>query len=210
MDSLDSDAVAARLRRAFDDVDLRVRLAARECAVSTGLLPDDLIPAAASLRETMPAFGRDPAQPPVARPFDAPDIRCLTDHGVFTIRLDTESAPNTCAAFLALIEDGFHEDLAFHRVVPDFVIQAGCPRDDGWGDPGWTIRSEWSREPFERGTVGIAHSGKDTGGSQWFVCHSAQPHLDGRYTVFGHVTGGMDVVDRIQRGDRYRFELGGR
>ncbi|MDD5719427.1 MAG: peptidylprolyl isomerase, partial [Candidatus Krumholzibacteria bacterium] len=80
----------------------------------------------------------------------------------------------------------------------------------GWGGPGWTLPSEWSRRPFARGTVGLAHAGKDTGGSQWFVCLSPQPHLDGRYTVFGEVTAGLDVLDRIQRGDRYRLEIVGR
>ncbi len=87
------------------------------------------------------------------------------------------------------------------------MIQGGCPRGDGWGGPGWTVRSEWSRTPFRRGTVGLAHSGKDTGGSQWFVCLSDQPHLDGRYTVLGEVTAGMEVVDRIVRGDTYRLEV---
>ncbi|MEZ4389234.1 MAG: peptidylprolyl isomerase [Candidatus Krumholzibacteriia bacterium] len=201
------DEVAGLLQRAFDDPDLRIRLAARGCAEAHGLLPPPLIPTAASLRETLPAFVRDPAQPPVTRPFRAPDLHVVTDRGAFTIRLDPAAAPNTCAAVLALARAGFHEGLTFHRVVPDFVIQGGCPRDDGWGGPGWTLRSEWSRRPFVRGTVGIAHSGKDTGGSQFFVCHSAQPHLDGRYTVFGEVVDGMDVVDAIERGDRYRMEV---
>lgn len=199
--------LAGALRGAFDDPDLRIRLAARDAALATELLTPTLIPAAASLRETLPPHQRRPEEAPRSLPFDAPDLRVVTDRGSFTIELDTRMAPNTCAAFLQLVNDGFHDDLVFHRVVPDFVIQGGCPRGDGWGDPGWTIRSEWSSLPFERGTVGIAHSGKDTGGSQWFVCHSAQPHLDGRYTIFGRVTAGLDAVDRIQRGDRYRIEI---
>jgi len=198
---------AAILGEAFDDPDLRVRVAARDAARATDLLAPNLIPAVASLRETRPAFQRDPGQPLRRLPFAAPRVRCVTDRGSFVIELDAEIAPNTCAAFLGLIARGFHDSLTFHRVVPDFVIQGGCPRGDGWGGPGWTIRSEASRRPFERGTVGIADSGLDTGGSQWFVCHSPQPHLDGRYTVFGQVVEGLEVIDRIQRGDRYRLEI---
>jgi len=123
------------------------------------------------------------------------------------IQLDGRLAPNTCATILALIEQGFYDDLSFHRVVPDFVIQGGCPRGDGWGGPGYCIRSEWSRLSFERGTVGIAHSGKDTGGSQFFVTLSEQPHLNGRYTIFGEVTEGMEVVDLITPGDRFTLEI---
>jgi cyclophilin family peptidyl-prolyl cis-trans isomerase len=123
------------------------------------------------------------------------------------IELDGRHAPNCCAIFLALIRQGFYDELIFHRVVPDFVIQGGDPRGDGWGGPGYTIRSEWSRLPYERGVVGIAHSGKDTGGSQFFVTHSPQPHLNGRYTVFGQVTDGMDVVDRIQPGDSFSLVI---
>jgi cyclophilin family peptidyl-prolyl cis-trans isomerase len=173
------------------------------------LLPQELLPSLASLRATMPPLRRAAAQPPLQLPFDAPDLRCRTDRGRFVIALDGEVAPNAVATILALVESGFYDGLTFHRVVPDFVIQGGCPRGDGWGGPGFTIRSEWSRVPFERGTVGIAHSGKDTGGSQFFVCQSPQPHLNGRYTVIGRVTDGMDVVDRIQPGDRFWLEISG-
>ena len=112
------------------------------------------------------------------------------------------NAPNTCATFLALVREGYFADLGFHRVVPDFVIQGGDPSGTGWGGPGFTIRSEWSRLPYARGTVGIAHSGKDTGGSQFFVALSPQPHLDGRYTLFGQLRAGGEVLDRIEVGDR--------
>jgi len=203
----DRQETAALLRRAMNDPDIRIRLAARQTARSTGLLEDRLIPAPASLRETLPAVQRSAEQPVLSLPFEGPEVRCITTKGTFTIRLDARRAPNTCATFLDLVESGFHDDLTFHRVVPDFVIQGGCPRGDGWGGPSWTIRSEWSRQPFKRGMVGIAHSGKDSGGSQWFVCHSHQPHLNGRYTVFGEVTSGMNVVDRIERGDTYRMEM---
>jgi cyclophilin family peptidyl-prolyl cis-trans isomerase len=204
----DQIAACRRLiRDAFDSPDLRIRLAARETALRTGVLPAELIPTAASLRATLPARERAREQPPLQLPFDPPDVRCVTEQGEVVIDLDGEIAPNTAATFLALIERGFYAGLTFHRVVPDFVIQGGCPRGDGWGGPGFNIRSEWSDVPFERGTVGIAHSGKDTGGSQWFVCQSAQPHLNGRYTVFGRVAAGMDVVDRIQPGATFRLEV---
>ncbi|MFQ5869788.1 MAG: peptidylprolyl isomerase, partial [Candidatus Zixiibacteriota bacterium] len=88
-----------------------------------------------------------------------------------------------------------------HRVVPNFVIQGGCPRGDGWGGPGYTVREEINKLGFERGTIGMATSGKDTGGSQFFICHSRQPHLDGRYTAFGRVVSGMEVVNEITVGD---------
>lgn len=203
-------ALAADLLRAgFDRPDLALRLAAREAALGTGLLPDHLIPAAASLRETLPPHRRDPAQPPRTRQPAASEVVCVTDRGAFTIALATDGAPNACAALLGQIARGLHDGLTFHRVVPDFVAQGGCPRGDGWGGPGYTVRSEWTRAPFRRGTVGLAHAGKDTGGSQWFVCLSDQPHLDGRYTVLGRVTDGMEVVDRLVRGDRYRLEVAG-
>ncbi|MFO7653082.1 MAG: peptidylprolyl isomerase, partial [Candidatus Krumholzibacteriia bacterium] len=200
-------AVAALLRAACDVADIRVRIAARETALATGLLPPELVPSAGSLRETLPPVVRSPEQPPLQLPFPAPRVRVHTPRGAFTIDLDGQVAPNTTATFLALARKGFYDDLGFHRVVPDFVIQGGDPRDDGWGGPGFTIRSEWSRIPFERGTVGIAHSGKDTGGSQFFVTLSAQPHLNGRYTVFGRVVEGMEAVDRVQPGDRFRVEV---
>ena len=195
------------LEAAFDAPDLRLRLRAREVAAEGRLLPAELIPSAASLRATLPPHARSPRQPPVALPFAAPHVRCITARGEFVIALDGEIAPNTVSSFLALIRSGFYDNLCFHRVVPDFVIQGGDPRGDGWGGPGYTIRSEWSRRKYERGTVGIAHSGKDTGGSQFFVCLSPQPHLNGRYTVFGKVVKGMEVVDRIQPGDRFRLVI---
>ena len=198
---------AGLLEQAFDAADLRIRLMGRDVADSTGLVPERLLPGAASLRATLPAHPRDPRQPPVALPYAAPRVRCRTSRGHFDIQLDGEHAPNTVATFLDLAASGFYDGLTIHRVVPDFVIQGGDPRGDGWGGPGFTLRSEWSRLPFERGTVGNAHSGKDTGGSQFFVAHSPQPHLNGRYTIFGHVTDGMEVVDAIQPGDTFRLEI---
>jgi cyclophilin family peptidyl-prolyl cis-trans isomerase/HEAT repeat protein len=129
-----------------------------------------------------------------------------TDKGAFTIELLPDDAPLTVDNFVQLARRGYFNGVTFHRVVPNFVIQGGDPRGDGNGGPGYQIRCEINEEEYERGAVGMALSGKDTGGSQWFVTHSPQPHLDGGYTVFGRVTAnaGMDVVDSIERGDRIR------
>jgi len=133
-------------------------------------------------------------------------VRALvaTDKGAFTIELFPDDAPLTVDNFVQLARRGYFNNIAFHRVVPNFVIQGGDPRGDGAGGPGHQIRCEINEVEFERAAVGMALSGKDTGGSQWFVTHSPQPHLDGGYTVFGRVTQGMDVVDKIERGDLIR------
>jgi cyclophilin family peptidyl-prolyl cis-trans isomerase/HEAT repeat protein len=128
----------------------------------------------------------------------------LTSKGSFTIQLLPNEAPLTVDSFIRLSRRGYFKGITFHRVVPNFVIQGGDPRGDGNGGPGYQIRCEINQVPYERGMVGMALSGKDTGGSQWFVTHSAQPHLEGGYTVFGRVISGMDVVDRIFRGDIIR------
>ncbi len=131
-----------------------------------------------------------------------PYVRVQTTKGEFTIVLLPENAPLTCVNFAMLIEKKFFDGLTFHRVVPNFVIQGGDPRGDGWGGPGYAIRSEFGLERYERGSVGVASAGKDTEGCQWFVTHSYTPHLDGRYTIFGKVISGMEVVDTIHIGDR--------
>ncbi|KHE69817.1 peptidylprolyl isomerase [Halobacillus sp. BBL2006] len=119
------------------------------------------------------------------------------------IELYDEDAPNTVANFEKLANSEFYDGLTFHRVIPDFVIQGGCPKGNGTGGPGYTIKCETEGNPHkhERGTLSMAHAGKDTGGSQFFVCHSPQPHLDGRHTVFGKVVEGVDTVDRVRAGD---------
>ncbi len=126
----------------------------------------------------------------------------VTDKGAFTIELLPDVAPLTVDNFVQLAQKGFFNNITFHRVVPNFVAQTGDPRGDGNGSPGYQIRDEINTVPYARGAIGMALSGKDTGGSQWFVTHSPQPHLDGGYTVFGNVISGMDVVDRLVRGDR--------
>jgi cyclophilin family peptidyl-prolyl cis-trans isomerase len=124
-----------------------------------------------------------------------------TSRGSFIIELLPSEAPLTVDNFVRLAQRGYFRGITIHRVVPNFVIQDGDPRGDGNGGPGYQIRCEINQVPYERAAVGMALSGKDTGGSQWFVTHSRQPHLDGGYTVFGQVTSGMDVVDNIVRGD---------
>ena len=117
------------------------------------------------------------------------------------IELSVLDAPQTAQNFITLARKGYFNGLQIHRVVPNFVIQDGDPRGDGSGGPGYTIRDELNDRPFLRGTVGMALSGPDTGGSQFFITQAPAPHLDGGYTVFGWVSKGMDVVDRIQPGD---------
>lgn len=129
-------------------------------------------------------------------------ILLKTTKGTIALQLLKEHAPFTVLSFFKLVRKGFYNGLAFHRVVPNFVVQGGDPRSDGWGGPGYTIRSEYSLVNYERGMVGMASAGKDTEGCQFFIVHSPQPHLDGRYTIFARVTEGMDVVDKIQVGDR--------
>lgn len=125
----------------------------------------------------------------------------VTNRGEFEFELRFDLAPLTVLSFMDLAAEGFYDGLTFHRVVPNFVIQGGDPRGDGMGGPDFFLRCEYSEAPFVRGTVGIATSGRDTGGSQFFVTHSPQPHLDGRYTVLGQVTRGIEVVDQIVVGD---------
>ncbi|WLR49643.1 peptidylprolyl isomerase [Bacillus tianshenii] len=112
-------------------------------------------------------------------------------------------APGTVENFEKLINEGYYNGLTFHRVIPGFVAQGGCPIGNGTGGPGYTIKCETEGNPHKHvpGSLSMAHAGKDTGGSQFFIVHEAQPHLDGRHTVFGQVTEGMDTVLRIQQGD---------
>jgi len=129
------------------------------------------------------------------------NVTLKTNKGDVKIELLPEAAPFTVMNFIKLSENKFYNGTVFHRVVSNFVIQGGDPGGTGYGGPGYSIRSEFSPLTYERGMVGMASSGKDTEGSQFFITHSATPHLDGRYTIFGKVIGGMDVVDEIMTGD---------
>jgi peptidyl-prolyl cis-trans isomerase B (cyclophilin B) len=127
-----------------------------------------------------------------------------TDKGNIVLELYEKDAPKTVANFEKLIKEGFYDGLTFHRVIPNFVIQGGCPRGDGTGGPGYSIKCETKGNPRKHGTgaLSMAHAGKDTGGSQFFITHSPQPHLDGVHTVFGQVIEGQDVVNKIKARDK--------
>lgn len=125
-----------------------------------------------------------------------------TSKGNLKVRLFPDEAPLTVANFARLARAGYFNDKEWHRVVPDFVAQDGCPRGDGWGGPGYSIRCEINSLRYGSGAMGMALSGKDTGGSQYFITHSPQPHLDGGYTVFGLLRDGWDVLQRLAPGDR--------
>lgn len=132
------------------------------------------------------------------KPDTKPIVHFTTSKGEFQLLLYPEKAPITVANFVALVDSGFYNGTYFHRVVPGFVIQAGDPRGDGWGGPSYSIPCEYNDLFYERGTLGMAHAGKDTGGSQFFITHTPQPHLNGRHTAFGKVIDGMDVIDKIE------------
>ena len=135
---------------------------------------------------------------------DNPQIILETDRGTLTIELLAAEAPLTVAAFIDLVERRFFDGTRWHRVVPNFVVQDGDPRGDGWGGPGFFLRDEINPVRYQTGSVGMALSGPDTGGSQYFITHSPQPHLDGIYTIFGRVVSGGGVLDQIGQGDRIR------
>jgi cyclophilin family peptidyl-prolyl cis-trans isomerase/HEAT repeat protein len=137
-----------------------------------------------------------------ARSFRTPLVRIETDRGTMELELFVADAPMTVFNFVSLARRGYFDGQRFHRVVPNFVIQAGDPRGDGNGGPGYAIRDELNPHRYARGTLGMALSGPNTGGSQFFMTHAAQPHLDGGYTVFGQLRAGGDVLDRIVQGDR--------
>ncbi|HMG18693.1 MAG TPA: peptidylprolyl isomerase [Gemmatimonadales bacterium] len=135
-----------------------------------------------------------------------PHIFLETDRGTLEIELLPAEAPLTVAAFMGLTDRRFFDGTRWHRVVPNFVVQDGDPRGDGWGGPGagFVLRDEINPVRYETGRVGMALSGPDTGGSQYFITHSAQPHLDGIYTIFGRVVSGIVVLNAIGQGDRIR------
>ena len=134
---------------------------------------------------------------------DSSVVYILTDRGNIELRLYPNKAPGTTSNFVKLIDLDFYDGKVFHRVVPNFVIQTGCPRGDGYGSLDYTIRSEFSTISYDQGGyIGMASAGPDTESTQWFITHSPAPHLDGRYTIFGKVVAGMDVVHKIQQGDK--------
>jgi cyclophilin family peptidyl-prolyl cis-trans isomerase/HEAT repeat protein len=142
-----------------------------------------------------------PYAPIPGAPLYTPRAFVRTRHGAIEIHLNVVEAPLAVQSFVDLARRGFYDGLSFHRVVPGFVIQGGCPRGDGNGGPGYTLRCEIGQRPYGRGVVGMALSGKDTGGSQFFITHLPTPHLDGGYSVIGWVASGMEIVDKVRAGD---------
>jgi len=125
--------------------------------------------------------------------------------GEIAIEFFPDDAPKTVENFVTLAKKGFYDNLTFHRVVPDFVVQGGCPKGDGTGGPGHTVKAEFNKQKHVRGSVAMARSQHpDSAGSQFYITYGATPHLDGNYTVFGHVVAGMEHVDRIKQGDRMK------
>jgi cyclophilin family peptidyl-prolyl cis-trans isomerase len=126
-----------------------------------------------------------------------------TNHGVIELELFTDDAPETVANFTKLAGEGYYDGLIFHRVIPDFMIQGGCPLGTGTGGPGYTFNDEPNDHRIVRGTLAMANAGPNTNGSQFFIVTAeATPWLDGKHTAFGQVTSGMDVVDAIQAVER--------
>ena len=130
-----------------------------------------------------------------------PQVQMKTSKGDMVIELFEKDAPGTVKNFLDLTNKGFYNGKTFHRVIKDFMIQGGCPHGTGTGGPGYQIKCEINSNKHQRGSLSMAHAGKDTGGSQFFICHSPQSHLDGVHTVFGKVIEGVEVVDKIAKDD---------
>ncbi len=131
-----------------------------------------------------------------------------TEKGDIRLKLFPEETPNTVANFATLANEGFYNNLNFHRVIPGFVAQGGCPDGTGMGGPGWSIACECDKNTHthQKGSISMAHAGKDTGGSQFFICFEAQPHLDGVHTVFGEIEKddkeSFKVLDTLEQGDK--------
>jgi len=134
-----------------------------------------------------------------------------TDRGTMVVEFYEKDAPNTVDNFVKLAKDGFYKDLNFHRVIPNFVVQGGCPNGNGMGGPGYKIDCELNGENqyHDKGILSMAHAGPNTGGSQFFICHGRQntQHLDRKHTCFGKVVEGLEIIDQIQQGDKFNVEI---
>jgi cyclophilin family peptidyl-prolyl cis-trans isomerase/HEAT repeat protein len=201
LESLKDEASRRLLREAAQQDPARiVRVRAAAALVAAGEAPPGVGPERAGrplldYREAMLPYDPPPG-------LYSPRAILETSRGRIEIVLNVVEAPLNVRNFVDLAKRGFYDGLVFHRVAPGFVIQGGDPRGDGNGGPGYTVRCEIGQKPYGRGAVGMALSGKDTGGSQFFITHVPTPHLDGGYTLFGSVSAGLDVVDRIEPGDR--------
>jgi cyclophilin family peptidyl-prolyl cis-trans isomerase len=189
------------LKTALADKDWALRL--RAAALLKPLDPSSDVDA--QIRPAPTTLAPDVYQAPrLVTPPVTTQLYIDTDRGTIQIELAMLDAPLTVENFVALARKGYFNGLGIHRVVPNFVIQDGDPRGDGEGGPGYTIRDELNERPYLRGTVGMALDWADTGGSQFFITHSPQPHLDAKYTVFGRVVAGMEVVDKLEQWDVIR------
>ncbi len=130
----------------------------------------------------------------------------ITEKGTMKVQFFDQDAPGTVENFIKLSKEGFYDGLTFHRVIPNFVIQGGCPDGTGMGGPGYTIKCELDgdNQYHDKGVLSMAHAGRDTGGSQFFICHNREntQHLDRHHTVFGKVYEGIEVIDEIRQGDK--------
>jgi cyclophilin family peptidyl-prolyl cis-trans isomerase/HEAT repeat protein len=167
------------------------------------------------LERTLNYFKNLPPPPPLKNEYNHPidwnlavtigknqKVEIETTKGKIVMQLFIEEAPGSVVNFVKLVNDKYYDGKYFHRVVPNFVIQTGCDRGDGFGSLDYSIRSEFSRRKYKTGSVGMASAGKDTEGTQWFITHSPTPHLDGKYTIFAEVVSGMEVVHQIEVGDQ--------
>jgi cyclophilin family peptidyl-prolyl cis-trans isomerase len=190
MFALDEEKTIPYLFSALNSVHYPLRASARELLHQAGqTLPPDPTP---DFNSYPPDFGKSLG----------PQFICIiTAKGRIEVELFGDDAPLVAGNMLKLIRQGFYKDLVLHRVVPDFVIQSGDPRGDGWGGPGFSIRDQVNRRKFLTGTMGLPISQKDTGGSQFFICLSPQPHLDGNYTAFGQVVKGIEILSDLSEGD---------
>ncbi len=195
--ALDPNAAKPALNSALSDRDWAVRVRAAELLKSL----DPNVGAAPARPAPPPSVAELAAVDTFVSPKYSPTAYIDTAKGTIELELAVIDAPRAVANFITLVRRNFFRGVQLHRVVPDFVVQGGDPRGDGAGGPGYTIRDEVNQRPYLRGTVGMARAWPDTGGSQFFITHSPQPHLDGLYTVFGQVVAGMDVVDRLQQWD---------
>lgn len=208
-------SAAAELLLEYDAMAPRVMLdPATEEQARAALLPIRdlearlLLDQVSAMRDGLPAPKH--AAPPFNHPIDPTKLRALpqgqryritTTKGSIILATDVNYCPGSSLAFDSLVTAGYYNGKAFHRMVPNFVVQGGCPRGDGYGGMPWTLRTEIGRKLFTAGSVGLASAGRDTESCQFFITHSATPHLDGHYTRFGEVVEGMDVVWRMQVGD---------
>jgi len=181
-----------------------ISLAAAMSLFSAGAVFADDIPTDVTKEKRMSL----PKKAPLATDPGIPEgshVRLELDDGAVTIRLLPEVAPNTVANFKALVAGGFYDGLSFHRVIPGFMAQGGDPSGNGTGGPGYRIKAEFNATRHVRGTVAMARtSDPDSAGSQFYICYGPQPHLDGQYTVFGEVTEGMELIDKVHNGSVIR------